>query len=115
MMQIWREQIVKLGVIDRGNLYANIHVLLFHTANKITEVQLSWSILEYGVYQDRGTGKETPRGNPGDIGRAKVREARPWLSKKFYSSFMRIRDFFADNLGREYCATLPRIMEKSIV
>lgn len=71
---------------------------------------LEWKFLDYGVYQDRGTGRETPRGNPGDIGRAKVRERRPWLSKKFYSSYCRIRDFFADNLGREFCAAVPRIL-----
>ena len=27
------------------------------------------------LWQDYGTGKETPRGNPGDIGRAKKRQS----------------------------------------
>ena len=37
-----------------------------------------------------------------DIGREKKRQRRRWFSKKYYSSVMNIRDFFADNLGREF-------------
>jgi hypothetical protein len=66
------------------------------------EVGLSQAFLEYGLWQDYGTGKETPRGNSGDIGREKKRKRRRWFSKKYYSSVMNIRDFFADNLGREF-------------
>lgn len=111
MVEIWKEQIVKLGVIDSGNLYGSVR--LTHSAHdeKITEIDVSWELAEYGVYQDRGTGRETPKGNPGDIGRAKVRERRPWLGRKFYASFCNIRDFFAENLGKEFCAAIPRILE----
>lgn len=59
-------------------------------------------IFDNGHGQDYGTGKETPRGNSGDIGREKKRKRRRWFSKKYYSSVMNIRDFFADNLGREF-------------
>jgi hypothetical protein len=66
------------------------------------EVGLSQAFLEYGLWQDYGTGRETPRGNSGDIGRDKVRKRRRWFSRKYYASVMNIRDFFADNLGKEY-------------
>ncbi len=36
------------------------------------------------------------------MGRAKVRQKRPWFSKKFYASFMNIKEFTADSLGREF-------------
>jgi len=36
------------------------------------------------------------------MGRAKVRQRRPWFSKKFYDSFMNIKEFMADSLGREF-------------
>lgn len=110
MIEIWKEQIVKLGVINSGTLYRSVRLVHDARDEKVTEIMLEWDFYGYGVYQDRGTGRETPRGNPGDIGRAKVRERRPWLSKKFYSSYCRIRDFFADNLGREFCAAVPRIL-----
>lgn len=54
MVEIWKEQIVKLGVIDSGNLYGSVR--LTHSAHdeKITEIDVSWQLAEYGVYQDRG-------------------------------------------------------------
>ena len=55
--------------------------------------------LEYGIYVDAGTGRETPRGNPGDIGRDKRRKPRPWFNRKYYLSVMNLREFYADNLG----------------
>ena len=76
------------------------------------EVGLSQAFLEYGLWQDYGTGKETPRGNSGDIGREKKRKRRRWFSKKYYSSVMNIRDFFADNLGREFQGIISDAFER---
>lgn len=57
---------------------------------------------EYGIYVDAGTGRETFRNNPGDIGRpVKVRKAKPWFSRKYYMSVMNLRDFYAEQLGLE--------------
>ena len=39
---------------------------------RFIEVGLSQSFLEYGLWQDFGTGKEIPQGNHGDIGREKM-------------------------------------------
>lgn len=57
---------------------------------------------EDGLWQNYGTGREVPRGNPGDIGRAKVRQKRPWFSRKFYASFMNLKEFMADSIGRQF-------------
>ena len=107
------------------------------------EVGLSQTFLEYGLWQDYGTGRETPRkssaegelapisaetqpalrsrnprGNSGDIGRAKTsrasrtqsqarlnsaeaqprtvrhnRQCRKWFSRKHYTSVMNIKEF----------------------
>lgn len=43
----------------------------YSTDGRFIEVGLSQSFLEYGLWQDFGTGKEIPRGNHGDIGREK--------------------------------------------
>jgi hypothetical protein len=49
--------------------------------------------------------------NSGDIGRDKVRQRRRWFSRKYYASVMNIRDFFADNLGKEYQGILSDIFD----
>ena len=89
MLRIWQERITLLEVIDTGRL-----------------------LLEYGLWQDYGVGRETPRGNSGDIGRAKVRQRRPWFSKRYYASVMNLRDFFGDNLGREFQGIMADTFER---
>ena len=102
MLKIWQEQITLLDVIDTRQLLASPMAFPVRADGRFFEVGLSQAFLEYGLWQDYGTGKETPRGNSGDIGRENKRKRRRWFSKKYYSSVMNIRDFFADNLGREF-------------
>ena len=102
MIKIWQEQITLLDVIDTRSLLRSPIALTVRADGRFFEVGLSQAFLEYGLWQDYGTGKETPRGNSGDIGREKKRKRRRWFSKKYYSSVMNIRDFFADNLGHEF-------------
>lgn len=102
MIKIWQEQITLLGVIDTHQLLRSPISLPIRSDGRFYEVGLSQAFLEYGLWQDYGTGKETPRGNSGDIGRDKVRKRRRWFSKKYYASVMNIKEFFADNLGREF-------------
>ena len=112
MLKIWQEQITLLEVIDTGQLLASPRSLPVRADGRFFEVGLSQTFLEYGLWQDYGTGKETPRGNSGDIGREKKRKRRRWFSKKYYSSVMNIRDFFADNLGREFQGIISDAFER---
>ena len=112
MLKIWQEQITLLDVIDTRQLLASPKALPVRADGRFFEVGLSQMFLEYGLWQDYGTGKETPRGNTGDIGREKKRKRRRWFSKKYYSSVMNIRDFFADNLGREFQGIISDAFEK---
>ena len=93
--------------------------------------------MQYGFWQDYGTGRETPRGNSGDLGRAKSSrasrtqsqaglksaEAQPrtairkrqrhrWFSRKYYSSVMRLKEFYEENIGREFCGILSSALSK---
>ena len=102
MLRIWQERITLLEVIDTGKLLASPVAMPVRADGRFVEVTLSQEFLEYGLWQDYGVGRETPRGNSGDIGRAKVRKRRPWFSKRYYASVMNLRDFFGDNLGREF-------------
>lgn len=101
MIQIWKERIQLLGVIDTGQLLSSLNGLqvVENSEGKFLDFSLSQEFREYGIWQDKGVGKETYRGNDGDIGRDKVRKARPWFSPKYYASVLNLRDFIADNIG----------------
>ncbi len=102
MIDIWQEKIYKYHIIDTGNLYASPKALSIKADGRFYDITLSQTFLEYGIWQDLGTGREVPIGNGGDIGREKVRQRRPWFSPKYYASVMNLRDFYAESLGYEF-------------
>ena len=112
MLEIWKERITLLEVIDTGLLLRSPVALPVKADGRFFEVTLSQAFLEYGLWQDYGVGRETPRGNSGDIGRRKVRQRRPWFSKKYYASVLNLRDFLGENIGQEFqgiiADTFPR-------
>ena len=112
MLRIWQEQITLLGVIDTGALLASPKALPVRADGRFFEVGLSQTFLEYGLWQDYGTGRETPRGNSGDLGRAKRRQRRRWFSRKYYASVMRLKEFYEDNVGRTFCGILSSALSK---
>lgn len=112
MLRIWQERITLLEVIDTGRLLASPVALPVRADGRFVEVTLSQEFLEYGLWQDYGVGRETPRGNSGDIGHAKVRQRRPWFSKRYYASVLNLRDFFGENLGREFQGIMADSFER---
>ena len=119
MIKIWRERISMLKVVDTGALYRSLLAVGMRADGRFTEITLSQSFNTYGIFQDYGTGREVPRGNPGDIGHDKVRRRRPWFSKKYYASVMNLKEFYADSLGREFCGIVAdalndRTMRQSV-
>ena len=112
MLEIWKERITLLEVIDTGLLLRSPLALPVKADGRFFEVTLSQAFLEYGLWQDYGVGRETPRGNSGDIGRRKVRQRRLWFSKKYYASVLNLRDFLGENIGQEFqgiiADTFPR-------
>ena len=112
MLEIWKERITLLEVIDTGLLLRSPLALPVKADGRFFEVTISQAFLEYGLWQDYGVGRETPRGNSGDIGRRKVRQRRPWFSKKYYASVLNLRDFLGENIGQEFqgiiADTFPR-------
>ncbi len=104
MLEIWRERISKLKVINTGNLWRSPELINFDVdpEGRLVNLEISFGFAEYGLWQDLGVGREVPIGNPGDIGHEKVRERRRWFSAKYYSSVMNLRDFMAESLGDEF-------------
>ena len=111
MIKIWKERITLLDVIDTKTLLHSPISLGYKADGKLVDVHLSQAFRGYGLWQDYGTGRETPRGNPGDIGRAKVRQRRRWFSIKYYASFMNIKEFYADNLGKEFIGIINEALD----
>ena len=111
MLKIWQEQITLFDVIDTGHLLHSVSALPVKADGRFIEIGLSQFFTEYGLWQDFGTGKETPRGNSGDIGRTKRRVAKKWFSRKYYASVMNLRDFMADNIGQEFVGIVAKALD----
>lgn len=115
MITIWCEQITLLNVIDTGRLLRSLKALPVRADGRFIEIGLSQSFLEYGLWQNFGTGKEIPRGNSGDIGRERKRQKKPWFSRKYYASVMNLRDFLADNIAHEFVGIIARSLDDKYV
>lgn len=111
MLKIWKEQMTLLDVIDTGALLASSKSLPLRADGRFMELGLSQSFLEYGLWQNFGTGKEIPRGNNGDIGRERKRKKKPWFSRKYYASVMNLRDFLADNMAKEFVGVVAQSLD----
>ena len=114
MIKIWREQIALLGVVDTGALYRSTVAVSMTADGKFTSVSLAQKFNLYGIYADYGVGSNTPRGNPGDLGRDNKRKRRRWFSRKYFASVMNIREFFADNLGKELADTVSNALSPDV-
>ena len=111
MLKIWKEQMTLLDVIDTGALLASPKSLPLRADGRFMELGLSQSFLEYGLWQNFGTGKEIPRGKNGDIGRERKRKKKPWFSRKYYASVMNLRDFLADNMAKEFVGVVAQSLD----
>ena len=107
-IMMWQEQITLLDVIDTGALLNSVAGIRCDHDGKVTVVTLEQEFLEYGLFQEYGTG----RGNSGDIGHEKVRQRRPWMSKKLFASVMKLKEMFADSMGREFCGIVADALSK---
>ena len=115
MITIWCEQITLLNVIDTGRLLRSLKALPVRADGRFIEIGLSQSFLEYGLWQNFGTGKEIPRGNSGDLGRERKRQKKPWFSRKYCASVMKLRDFLADNIAHEFVGIVARSLDDKYV
>lgn len=119
MVKIWREQIALLGIIDTGALYRSTVGISMTADGKFIDITLEQAFNTYGLFVDYGTGRNTPRGNPGDIGKANSRKRKRWFSRKYFASVKNIQEFYADSLGQEFCRAIfnalnPDIMRRAV-
>lgn len=114
MIDIWQGRIYKLKVMDTGNLYRSPTALNIKTDadGRFLEFSLSHTFLEYGLCQDMGTGRNTAIGNThkkDQDGWTNKREPRRWFSTKYYRSSMRLKEFMADSIGKEFVGIFGKL------
>lgn len=129
MVDIWREKIHKLGVIDTQHLYNSLIAITADHDDRFHSIELQQSFPEYGLWQDLGVGRELPHANSGRVDSrdpayrrehgldkprkrgpgwgggytsGQPRQPRRWFSIKHYASVMALRDFYAESLGDEF-------------
>lgn len=102
MVDIWRDAVRKLGIFDTGTLAsAPADTTPVRMNADVTEAEITHKVRLYGLFVNFGVGRNTPIGNPGDIGRDNPRKRRRWFSPKLWSSYNRLSDFFAESIGQD--------------
>ena len=115
MVKIWREQISLLGVIDTGALYRSTVGISMTADGKFIDITLEQAFNTYGLFVDYGTGRNTPRGNSGDIGKDNPRKRKRWFSRKYFASVMNIQEFYADSQAQENCRAISNALNPDLM
>lgn len=105
VVKMWRDRIMQLNVWDYGFLYDSFVNHVIRQAGGDTQ-KIDFLFKQYGIWQDMGVGKETKRGNPGDLGavarvvgpngRSRIaRQPKHWYSGVFFREVMKLREYLA--------------------
>lgn len=136
MIEIWREKILKLGVVDTMTLYRNITGSL-SGSDMITIVH---EFMKYGIYAAAGVGNGYNRENGGDLEilnpslrkaarldkprprgprwstkhmtSGKPREKRDWFTYKYLNSIIRLGRAERDFYGEAYMGTMSNVVSQ---
>ena len=132
MITIWREKIMRLHVVDTTQLHNEITGNTLSSTTDLTTIQHKF--LEYGIYQDCGTGRGYSKGNggnleflyplmrkkeyahkqkPGKITMGEPRKPREWFSRAYFASVMVLKDQMAYMYGEEFCGMLVEKIEEA--
>lgn len=138
MVTIWREKIERLHVIDTYALHQQMDQGIVRSTDAMSVIQHKF--LEYGIYQDVGTGYGYKAGNKGQLDfldpeyryqnsldeprkrgpkwgggytSGNPRKPREWFSRAYYASIMVLKDEMAYMYGEEFCGLLVDKIEKT--
>ena len=119
MVEIWREKIERLHVIDTYRLHQDMNENLTSSGNELTIIQHKF--MEYGIYQDVGTGNGYSKGNGGNLefldsandNGQKHRKPREWFSRAYFASVMVLKEEMAYMYGEEFTGLLVDKIEEA--
>ena len=115
MMVYWRERMMKLSIYRTGDLYRSF-IGKRHPGPTTT---IEHTFAQYGIYVEAGVGngyKTKEKGNNGDLKfladhSRKHRQRKPWFSKKYYSSIMKLSEVEACFYGQAYQGLIATALE----
>lgn len=109
MVNIWKDQIRALNVIDSGQLLNSVITIPVQADGRFVDISVGEMFAMHGLFANYGVGREKARGNSGDIGPTtksgkprKFRERKEWFDKKYYASVMNMKDFLLESMGNEF-------------
>lgn len=131
MVDIWREKIERLHVIDTYRLHQEITDNVTSSGGDLSTIQHKF--MEYGIYQDCGTGNGyqidgkvykngTVGRNKGNLdfldpalrdSRYEPRKPREWFSRAYFASVMVLKEQMAYMYGEEFCGLLVDKIEEA--
>lgn len=132
MVTIWMEKIRRLHVVDTMQLHNDITGNTISSTTNTATIQHKF--LEYGIYQDCGTGRGYSKGNSGDleflnplkrkkeyaheqksgkITLGEPRKPREWFSRSYFASIMVLKEQMAYMYGEEFCGMLVEKIEEA--
>ena len=101
MVEIWRERIIRLGVIDTGQLHEKFSQAV--QGNVSTDMHvIMHKFMMYGIYQDVGVGRGYTPGNGGQL-----------RKDRYYASVMVLREQMAYMYGEEFAGLLSNAIRYS--
>jgi hypothetical protein len=124
MITIWHEKITRLHVLDTTHLFSGINGAVIGSGGSVQTIMHKF--LEYGIYQDCGTGRGYKKGNGGNLEfldplnskRARVgkhqqasgketrygdhRKPREWFSRSYFASVMVLKEQIAYMYAEEF-------------
>ena len=120
MVTIWREKIERLRVIDTYKLHQEITENVTSAGSELSTIQHKF--MEYGIYQDCGTGNGYRKGNGGNLefldelyreSRYEPRKPGEWFSRAYFASVMVLKEQMAYMYGEEFCGLLVDKIEEA--
>lgn len=132
MVTIWREKILRLHVIDTTQLHNDIIGNVTSSGSSFSSIQHKF--MEYGIYQDCGTGRGYKKNNGGQLdfldpdlrhkeyahkqksGKVTLgepRKPREWFSRAYFASVMVLKEQMAYMYGEEFCGMLVDKIEEA--
>lgn len=137
MVTIWRENILRLGIVDTMQLHNKIEHRVMDTGGQI---QIAHEFMLYGIYVAKGVGNGYRRGNLGDLDilnkdyrrkhgldkprktgnrdsrgqvkytSGKPRERRDWFTPRYLSSIDVLTEVETQLYGHAYMGTLSNVV-----
>jgi len=92
----WKEKIIQMEIGSTGQLYDSFVFEIMKGAGGNLE-KIDFMFKYYGRFVDMGVGKETFRGNQGEVNT--TRKPKKWFSPVLYSQAIRLREILGEKYG----------------